>query len=165
MTVSATTHHAVRPAAFRSALSQVASAVSVVTTLHGEVPHGTTVSAFTSLSLEPAMVLAALDQRSDLLARLAVGSTVGINVLAAHQDQIALRFARKGADKFDGIAWRTEDGAPALVDRHGWIAGTVNRLIEAGDHVIVLVDVQHAAAGEHAPLTYWQRTFGTHQGF
>ncbi len=151
---------------FRAAMGRVAGAVTVVTTQdeRGH-PHGTTVSAFTSLSMEPPMVLVSLDVRSDLLDRLEVGSPLGVNVLAAHQDQVALRFATKGGDRFADLGWRSDHGAPALVDRHAWVAGRVARLVEAGDHVVVLVDVVHAEEGHQAPLTYWQRTFGTHHAF
>lgn len=149
----------------RTAMGQVAAAVSVVTTLAGNRPHGTTVSAFMSLSMEPPMILVSLDRTSALLELLDVGSPVGLNVLAAHQDQIALRFATKGEDKFGNIAWQVDHGAPALIDRHAWVAGEVAELVSAGDHVLVLIDVAHANAGGQAPLTYWQRTFGTHAAF
>lgn len=151
--------------AFRSAMGNVAAAVSVVTTFHDGGPHGTTVSAFSSLSMDPPMMLVALDNTSKLLATLSVGSVLGVNVLAAHQDQIAVRFAGKGDDKFLDIPWDTEDGAPALRDRHAWIALTVERLIVVGDHTLVLGAVEAADARDAAPLTYWQRTFGTHQHF
>lgn len=152
-------------AAFRKAMGNVAAAVSVVTVLDEGAPHGTTVSAFSSLSMEPPMMLVSLDAQSTLLSRLAVGSIVGVNVLAAHQDQIALRFARKGGDKFADIGWRAQDGAPALVERHAFVSLSVNRLVEAGDHTLVLGDVRTANVSANAALTYWQRTFGTHQAF
>lgn len=150
---------------FRAAMGNVAAAVSVVTTLDGGTPHGTTVSAFASLSMEPPMLLVSLDRTSNLLARLRVGSIVGVNVLAAHHDQIGLRFAGKGDDKFVDVPWQLEDGAPALVDRHAWVALRVATLVEAGDHVLVLGDVLNANTSGQRPLTYWQRTFGTHQAF
>lgn len=150
---------------FRAAMGRVAGSVVVVTTQDERGPHGTTVSAFTSLSIEPPMVLVALDVRSSLLDRLGVGSPLGVNVLAAHQDQVALRFATKGRDRFEDVEWASDHGAPALADRHAWIAGRVARLVDGGDHVVVLVDVVHAEEGGQAPLVYWQRTFGTHHAF
>lgn len=150
---------------FRQAMGNVAAAVSVVTVLHDGEPHGTTVSAFASLSMEPPMLLVSLDQRSALLGKLRIGSIVGVNVLAAHQDQVALRFAGKGADKFDGIGWSIEGGAPALVERHAWVSISVSQLVAAGDHTLVLGDVLAAEASPNVGLTYWQRTFGTHRAF
>lgn len=150
---------------FRRAMGNVASPVAVVTTSTGDVPHGTTVSAFTSLSMEPPQVLVSLANSSQLLARLAPGSRFGLNVLSAHQDQIALRFAQRRDDKFADIAWRSRDEAPALVGVHAWVAATAGQFVESGDHTIVVGSVVAAEAFEHAPLTYWQRSFGTHQPF
>ena len=150
---------------FRAAMGNVAAAVSVVTVLEDDRPHGTTVSAFASLSMDPPMLLVSLDNTSTLLSRLRAGSLVGVNVLDARQDQVALRFARKDADKFVDIPWQLEDGAPALRDRHAWVAMSVAQLVEAGDHTLVLGDVLAADVSTDAPLTYWQRTFGTHRAF
>ncbi|GAA3513150.1 flavin reductase family protein [Aeromicrobium panaciterrae] len=151
--------------AFRAAMGNVASAVSVVTTFIDGKPHGATVSAFMSLSMDPPMVVASLDRSSTLLSKLTIGAPVGLNVLAAHQDQVGLRFAGKGDAKFTDIPWQLEQGAPALVDRHAWLVGRVAELVAGGDHILVLVDILHAETGHQAPLTYWQRTFGTHHAF
>ncbi|KAA1379805.1 flavin reductase family protein [Aeromicrobium fastidiosum] len=159
------TDPAVLQKSFRSAMGNVAAAVSVVTTFHDGAPHGTTVSAFSSLSMDPPMLLVSLDNRSQLLAKLEVGSRIGVNVLAAHQDQIALRFAGKGDDKFLDVPWQLEDGAPALSDRHAWVALTVAQLVVAGDHTLVLGDVEAADTSSNLALTYWQRAFGSHQSF
>lgn len=148
---------------FRAAMGNVAAAVSVVTVLEDGGPHGTTVSAFASLSMDPPMLLVSLDNTSTLLSSLGVGSLVGVNVLDASQDQVALRFARKDPDTFGDIPWQLEDGAPALRDRHAWVAMSVARLVKAGDHTLVLGDVLAADVSTDAPLTYWQRTFGTHR--
>ncbi|MBW9207498.1 flavin reductase family protein [Mumia sp. zg.B17] len=150
--------------AFRAAMSHVAAAVSVVTVLEDGVPHGTTVSAFMSLSMEPPMMLVSLDARSSLLTRVRLGSRVGVNVLADGQSPVATRFATKGGDRFAELAWQVEDGAPALRERHAWVALDVDRLVPAGDHVLVLGHVRAAETGtaHPRPLTYWRRAFGTH---
>ncbi|MCP1386649.1 flavin reductase family protein [Corynebacterium sp. TA-R-1] len=150
------------PQAFKNAMSQLAAAVTVVTTGTKEAPHGTTVSAFMSLSLEPPMVLVSLDQRSSLLAQLEVGSPIGVNVLSTEQGDLARTFATRGIDRFAGVDWCMADGAPKLDGNHTWVAGTVARLIEAGDHVLVLIDVCCAEVNSNQPLLYWQREFGTH---
>lgn len=156
---------AVLEKSFRSAMGNVAAAVSVVTTIHEGRPHGTTVSALSSLSMDPPMLLVSLDNTSQLLSRLRIGTVVGVNVLAADQDQIALRFAGKSDDKFVDVPWQIEDGAPALVSRHAWVAMRVERLIVAGDHTVAFGLVTSADVSSGAPLTYWQRTFGVHQTF
>lgn len=151
--------------AFRQAMGHVAAAVSVVTVFHEGAPHGTTVSAFSSLSMEPPMLLVSLDRRSNLLAKIGLGTRLGVNVLAAHHDQIALRFAGKGDDKFLDVPWQLQDGVPALVDRHAWVSLEIVQLVPAGDHVVVFGSVRSADVTASAPLTYWQRTFGTHHTF
>lgn len=150
---------------FRQAMGNVAAAVSVVTVYDGQAPHGTTVSAFGSLSMDPPMLLVSLDQGSTLLSKIREGSVIGVNVLAAHQDQIALRFASKRADKFADVPWELHDGAPALTDNHAFVALDVDRLVRAGDHTLVLGNVIAASTSSNAALTYWQRTFGTHHAF
>lgn len=143
-------------------MSQLAAAVAIVTTGSATDPHGTTVSAFMSLSLDPPMVLVSLDQRSSLLALLAEGASIGINVLSTEQNVLARRFAAKGVDRFAGVEWQMTDGAPQLAGNHTWVAGSVARMIEAGDHVLVLVNVENTDVNTNCPLLYWQREFGTH---
>ena len=150
---------------YRTAMGNVASPVAVVTAFDGEAPHGTTVSAFTSLSMEPPMLLVSLDNNSALLPRLEVGVRFGLNVLASHQDQIALRFAQKRERKFEDIPWFADDLAPRIVDTHAWVALDVTGRIVAGDHTIVTGMVAAAQASIGTPLTYYQRSFGTHRTF
>lgn len=84
------------PDAFRAAMAAVCTPVSVVTTMEDGLPYGTTVSAFTSLSLEPPMLLVSLDRNSDLLAMIRRTGRFGLNVLASSQPELAMNFARKG---------------------------------------------------------------------
>jgi flavin reductase (DIM6/NTAB) family NADH-FMN oxidoreductase RutF len=150
----------VNPTTFREALGAVCAPVAVVTSHDGR-PHGTTVSAFSSLSLEPPLVLVALDRGSDLLDMIRRSGRYGINVLAHDQEPLATRFARKGADKFEGVAWELDHGVPRLEETATWIACRLHELTDGGDHVIAVGLVEHAEAGEGAPLLYRQREFGT----
>ena len=153
--------------AFREAMAQVAAPVSVVTTYAGGRPYGTTVSAFSSLSMTPPMLLVSLQDTSHLLSLLDVGSSVGVNVLSAGQVEVAGRFAARSADKFAGVPWSFADGAPVLHHTHAWVAMEVSQLLPVGDHVLVLGDVVNAIAGavsgDDTPLTYHRRSFGTHR--
>ena len=147
---------------FRAVMAGVPTPVSVVTTLTGGRPHGTTVSAFASLSMTPPMVLASLDRGSELLARLGEGGVFGVNVLGSEQAPLAVRFARKGGEKFSGVDWAVDTGAPRLTGSPGWLACTVSQLVDGGDHVVVLGEVRAAATDGGPPLTYHARTFRTH---
>lgn len=143
---------------FRDAMATVCTPVSVITALDSDEPFGTTVSAFTSLSLQPPMVLVALDRGSDLLAVLTRTGRFGLNVLGTDHATIARTFARKGGPaKFLDITWNQIDGTA-----RSFITCSVTRRVDGGDHVVVLGDVREAEANAGAPLTYHSRMFGTH---
>jgi len=150
-------------AEFRAAMRHVASPVAVVTTYVDDQPHGSTVSAFMSLSMEPPMLLVSLMRGSYLLSLLSVGTSVGVNVLGAHQAALATQFTGRHDQRFVGLDWHLLDGAPAIAEAHAWVALRVARLVPAGDHVLVLGDVVNALADGQSPLTYHRRAFGTHR--
>lgn len=148
---------------FRDVMADVCTPVSVVTSMDGDRPHGTTVSAFASLSMTPPMVLVSLDRGSDLLAVVQSTNQLGVNILASDQHGLALQFARKGANKFTGVGWSTRRGVPRLDGVSGWLACDVADLVPGGDHILALctvVDAQTQPTG--LPLTYRSRAFGTH---
>ncbi|TQN42083.1 flavin reductase (DIM6/NTAB) family NADH-FMN oxidoreductase RutF [Blastococcus colisei] len=148
---------------FREVMAGVPTPVSVVTSLDGDRPHGTTVSAFVSLSMAPPMVLVALDRGSDLLAVVGRTDRFGLNILGSDQAALATAFARKGGSlKFAGVPWETADGVPRLLGARGFLGCTVAQPVDGGDHVVLLGDVRVADPGSGRPLTYYSRDFGTH---
>ncbi|GAA1103241.1 MULTISPECIES: flavin reductase family protein [Kitasatospora] len=150
---------------FKEVMACVATPVSVVTAMAGpDVPSGATVSAFTSLSIDPPMVMVALDHRSRTLDAIRACGAFGLNILGAEQADVALSFAAKGgADKFHGAAWGIDRGLPRIDRAPAWIASTVADLVDGGDHVIVLGRVRAAeVTGSQPPLVYHRRSFGTH---
>jgi len=147
---------------FRAVMAEVCTPVSVITAMDGQRPHGTTVSAFMSLSLEPPMVLVALASDSDLLRLVRATGRFGVNVLGRHQADLAQNFARKGADKFDHAEWSLAGGVPRLTGVPGWLACRLADLVPGGDHLVALGAVVDAGTADGAPLTYHQRRFGTH---
>ena len=153
----------VTPDLFKAVMGSVCTPVTVVTAFDGDRPHGTTVSAFMSLSLNPPMVLVALDEKSDLLGVLRGGvDRFGINILSHAQDDVAMKFAAKGDDKFDGVNWEPRAGAPHVLGSACWFSCDVASLVPGGDHTIVLGNVLETDYLDHAPLTYHKRSFGTH---
>jgi flavin reductase (DIM6/NTAB) family NADH-FMN oxidoreductase RutF len=147
--------------AFREALAAVCAPVAVVTSFDGTRPHGTTVSAFSSLSLDPPLVLVSLDRGSDLLRMVRESRRYAVNVLAHDQQAVATAFARKGVDKFGDAVWRLDAELPRLEGIASWIACRLHDLVEGGDHMIAVGFVEHAEAGLSHPLLYRQRAFGT----
>jgi flavin reductase (DIM6/NTAB) family NADH-FMN oxidoreductase RutF len=147
---------------FISAMGRICTPVSVISAFDGERPHGTTVSAFASLSLDPPMIMCALDQSSDLLKVLHPNPRFSINVLRHDASGIARTFAAKGADKFQDVPWTSRSGAPKLDGVLCWLLCHATEFVPGGDHTVVLATVLELDEYDVAPLTHYRRTFGTH---
>jgi len=143
---------------FRRALGHFASGVTVVTS-KGEdgVPRGITVSAFSSLSLEPPLVLICIDKKASLHDHLKEGGHFAVNILAEDQELVSRRFASKDADRFEGLGYSEgETGAPVL---SGVLASLECRIVAAypgGDHTIVVGEVLTTRVSEGSPLAYFR---------
>lgn len=150
-------------AAFREAMSRVCTPAAIVTSMDKGVPHGTTVSAFVSLSMNPSMVSVSLGRDSELLAMVKRVGRFGLNVLNQTQAGLALRFASKqGQRKFDGVDWVVDTDAPRICADATYLGCTVRDLFDGGDHVIITGNVVSVRVGKEPPLTYYRRSFGTH---
>ncbi|HEY9310877.1 flavin reductase family protein [Williamsia sp.] len=149
-------------ARFRDAMAAVCTPVAVITAMDGERPHGTTVSAFSSLSMSPPSVLVSLDRGSDLLALALESRTFGMNVLGREQSILAAQFARKGKDKFQDVLWSVDHTVPRIADVPHWIAAEVMETVEIADHTVVFGRVVAVQSEAIPPLTYHSRGFGTH---
>ncbi|MGW2189523.1 flavin reductase family protein [Streptomyces sp. NPDC001719] len=152
---------------FRDAMAGVCSPVTIVTAAENGTPYGVTVSAFTSLSLRPAMVSVALDRSSNVLTRILATGRFGVNVLGHDQDDLATTFARRLPDRFaaSGAPWRHDHGLPRLTEAPGWLVCELGSTVEGGDHLLLLGRVVHVRTSAAAPLVYSHRTFGTHSAF
>ncbi|HVF91177.1 MAG TPA: flavin reductase family protein [Blastocatellia bacterium] len=143
---------------FRRALGHFASGVTVVTSKgQGERPQGITVSAFTSVSLDPPLILVCIDKRASIHDHLVEGSYFAVSLLAEDQELISRRFASKEEDRFDGVGF-TEGvtGSPLLT---GSLAGIECRVVHAfpgGDHTIFVGEVEATAVTEGKPLLYFR---------
>lgn len=145
--------------AFRSLFRTVPTAVSVVATRVDDTVHATTISAFTSLSAEPALVMLALKRSSLLLQRLRESGRFGLSVLADDQHAIALTCASSGPDQLTSDLWHPDREDPCLANSAAWCACRVESLIDGGDHVIVIariIDADHSAA---SPLVHHAQGF------
>lgn len=145
--------------AFRDTLGAVCTPLAIVTSQLAARPHGTTVSAFCSLSLAPPLVLVSLDRSSRLLAMIRTTGRFGINVLEHGQQALATRFAAKHDDRFADIAWSMDHGLPRIHGAGSWIACQLENLLEGGDHEIVVGLVEHAEQRARDPLLYQHCTF------
>ena len=141
---------------YRHALAQFATGVTIVTTRTADgAPTGLTVNSFNSVSLQPPLVLWSLSLRAGALAAFRDCTRYAINVLAAHQLEIAKRFALRGVDRFVGTAWHT--GPHELPIINGSVAALItlnrNQHIE-GDHLILIGEVTQFDAPGGAPLVF-----------
>lgn len=143
---------------FRFLASHWATGVSVVTTCddHGRV-FGLTMSAVTTLSLQPMQYLICIDERSTALAALLQSGQFGINYLAADQAELSQRFASKAADKFAAVPYRRlNSGVPMLDGVIGFVECKVNTALSGGDHKIVIGDVQRLIVPGGDPLVHFR---------
>jgi flavin reductase (DIM6/NTAB) family NADH-FMN oxidoreductase RutF len=147
---------------FREAMGNICTPVAVVTTRdRAGRPYGTTVSAFCTLSLDPPMILVALDRSSGLLAAVRESRVLGVNILLTDAEDAGRNFAKKGRGDFSGTDWSWRDGVPKIGASTFLRCSAVGHL-DGGDHEIVTANVHAIELGEGAPLTYHRRTFGTH---
>lgn len=139
---------------FRDAMARVPAPVTIITTadVDGN-PHGTTVSAFASLSVTPPMVLFALDNRGAMRDRLAAGGPVGVNILSGDQEDVAVRFARPGL-RFDSTRWHLDGGAPRIDGVAAFLRCDEVELLPGGDHTVVLGTVATAESVGDVSLSY-----------
>lgn len=145
--------------AFRQAMGQFASGVTVVTTLgpNGE-PTGSTVSAFCSLSLAPPMVLVCLHRGRTTHLAIERAGRFAVNILSCDQAGIARRFAGPRA-RFEGVGHRRGVGGPHLDGAIAHIDCRVHELNDGGDHVIVLGAVDDIELSPGEPLLYARGAF------
>lgn len=146
----------VSPAALRDAMSRFPTAVTVVTAAGPSGPAGATANAVASLSLEPPMMLAALDLGSRTLVAVEHARTFGINVLAGDQADIARRFSTKDPhpEKWDGVEWSEQAGAPRIAGALIWVGCELRDAHPGGDHTVVTGLVTDLEAGEGEPLVF-----------
>ncbi|HTM96253.1 MAG TPA: flavin reductase family protein [Croceibacterium sp.] len=149
------------PLAFRNALGRFATGVTVVTTADAEGrKYGVTANSYNSVSLDPPLILWSLARSSRSMAAFAECRFFVVHVLGAHQEDLALRFAARGDDKFAGMAVREgAGGAPLFDDCLAHFECRVEDRIEGGDHVIFLGHVVGFAAGDHDPLIFHSGRF------
>jgi flavin reductase (DIM6/NTAB) family NADH-FMN oxidoreductase RutF len=147
--------------AFREALSRWATGVAVVTCEQGGERAGLTVSSFTSVSLDPPLVLFCLDLRAESRGLLERAGGFAVSLLGQGQQEIGMQMAQRGASKFAGVPTRPGvSGHPLIEGALAHLECRTDRIIEAGDHLILIGEVLAAAAHEGSPLLYFNRRFG-----
>lgn len=151
----------VAAAQFRALLGRFATGVTVVTAGGGGDdagdPVGMTASSIASVSLDPPLVLVAVDRRNDLHVALKSGRHFAINVLSSDQEALARRFAEPEANRFAGVGYReSRYGVPLLDGALAHIECAKHAAVEAGDHTIFIGLVTGGTVSERRPLLYYR---------
>ena len=148
----------VSPDEFRAVLGRFPSGVTVVTTKAADgTDQGMTVSAFSSLSLDPPLVLICIEKSASVHDTLTTASGFIVNVLSARQEQIARRFAIVDIDRFEGVGFaRSAQGYAILDDVLAVIECDRVSLCEGGDHTIIVGEVETTRAESGTPLLYYR---------
>jgi 3-hydroxy-9,10-secoandrosta-1,3,5(10)-triene-9,17-dione monooxygenase reductase component len=149
---------------FKNALSRWASGVAVVVTEEDGELYGITVSSFTSVSLDPPLVLVCLNRDNRLWSMIARCGVFSISMLAADQQEASNYFASPGREPTRGFTGgiagqRTEVGPPIVDGCAAWLSCELHETLSGGTHAIVIGRVVHAEAREAAPLLYWNRAY------
>ncbi|MFT4717632.1 MAG: flavin reductase (DIM6/NTAB) family NADH-FMN oxidoreductase RutF [Paracoccaceae bacterium] len=151
--------------ALRRAFGKFATGVAVVTTTDKSgAPYGLTINSFSSVSLEPPLVLWSLTNKSPNLKVFREASHFAINILSSNQREICNQFASQNQERFDGVDWAR--GIHDLPVIHGTIATFECRLTqtaEAGDHVVFFGEVEECEQSDLEPLVFFAGQFGTTQ--
>lgn len=139
----------------RHTMGAFPSGITVLTTRVDEKPIGLTISSFTSVSMDPPLILQCVARTARSLPAFVPGRRVVVNILAHDQASVARLFASKVDDRFAGIEFGTDEhGSPVLAGTAAWVSGGIERVEDAGDHVIVLTSVDTVHRSKQAPLLY-----------
>jgi flavin reductase (DIM6/NTAB) family NADH-FMN oxidoreductase RutF len=169
----------VDPEMLRAVMRHWPTGVAVLTSRHGSQAHGMTVNSFTSISLEPPLVLACVERNVRTHALIEQSGVFAISFLGEGQAWISDRFAGRASeneDRFAGLATYTAvTGAPILAENLGHLDCAVQAGHIAGDHTIFVAEVVSAAVGTvwrvgpqgaaghdhagHGPLLYFDRGY------
>jgi len=132
------------------------SGVAAVCALEDGRPAGIAASSFVAVSLDPPLVSLCVQRTSTSWPRLRRAPRLGVSVLGEHQQAVCRDLAAKGRDRFARVEWQATERGAVLV--HGsplWLDCSIDREVEAGDHVLVLLAVNHLrVAPEVTPLVF-----------
>ncbi len=138
-----------RARSFREVLGLFCTGVTVITSISGSEPVGMTCQSFSSVSLEPPLVMFCPAKTSRGWPLMRAASHFCVNILSAEQRDLSDGMATKGTEKFEGVGWKASPlGAPVLDGVLGYVDCSIENVHEAGDHYIVVGRVRTLATGD-----------------
>lgn len=125
-------------------------------------PYGLTVNSFTSLSLDPPLILVCIGHTSTSHARLVAAPAFTVNILASGQGEVAMRFAQEPSEgRFDDLEWRpAASGAPVLRGVAAWLECSAYEVLGGGDHSIIVGRVERSAVSDRHVLLFHRGRLG-----
>jgi flavin reductase (DIM6/NTAB) family NADH-FMN oxidoreductase RutF len=148
----------IAPDDFRRVLGHFATGVTILTTCDADArPTGLTASAFSSVSLDPPLILICVDHKSQSYPALKERGRFAVNILSLDQQAASRRFASTRLDKFDGVPHAISDlGLPLIEGAVAQLECTTVSVHVEGDHTIFVGRVERAHAGGGEPLLYYR---------
>jgi flavin reductase (DIM6/NTAB) family NADH-FMN oxidoreductase RutF len=152
-------------AEFRKAMGCFATGVTIITLDDAGTVHGMTANAFSSVSLDPELVLVCVSRRARTHAHLHAKKRFGINVLAANQRRISEFYARSPGDhtvaeREAGARFaRTRHGTPVLEGGLAYLECRLHTVEDAGDHTIFIAEVEDVVVREGDPLLFYRAKY------
>lgn len=147
---------------FKQVLRRWASGVTVVTARDGDRVHGMTVSAFSSVSADPPLVLVCANRDSTTHGFIESAGVFAVNILAHDQAEVSNVFASKEQEstRFDTVTWRDgEHGVPLLEGALASLECTVTNAHQAGSHTIYIGNVERVYLRDASPLLYYAGSY------
>ncbi|OZF45815.1 flavin reductase family protein [Rhodococcus sp. 14-2470-1a] len=147
----------------RDVLGNFPTSVVAVTTIGSDrEPVGMVVGSFTSVSLDPPLVSFLADRSSSTLPKIVAAERFCANALASDQEALCRKMARRGADRFAGVAWEKSSlNNPVLDGTVAWIDCVIDKVVELGDHLLVVGRVHDLrAASVKNPLLFFRGGYG-----
>lgn len=148
-------------ATFRRVLGSFLTGVTIITTRDetGEL-RGITANSFTSVSLDPPLVLFCVGKSSSSCEAFSAAEGYNVHILGSENQGLAKAFATRGVDRFAGVpVTKTRTGAPLLDEVGTWLACETYRIVDAGDHLVVIGRVYDCAVQDTRPLGFYQSQF------
>jgi flavin reductase (DIM6/NTAB) family NADH-FMN oxidoreductase RutF len=150
----------VSPDDYKAAGRRFASGVTIITVAHDGEVHGMTASSFTTVSLDPPLVLASLERDSKTRKMIIGAEAFAVNILSREQEDIARSFSKAGVKSFEGIPHHMgPSGAPFLEGALASLACCTKEVVEAGDHDLFIAEVACVEVHDGEPLLYYDRDY------
>ena len=149
--------------AYRKVLGNFPTGVTVIAAFDDrDAPWGLTANSFCSVSLDPPLILVCLDRRGRAWPVFSQAAQFSVNMLAGGQDQLARHFASPAPNRFATAAWTPgEASTPLLPETASWLECRTDRLIDVGDHAMLIGAVVSYGQRNLTPLGFCRGTFFT----